>query len=554
MSKKRKAKTEGPRIGSRQALSILGSPQLVAVILIAVIVFVVAVRIRLLEIPLERDEGEFGYMGQLILQGGPLYSAAYNMKLPGIYAVYALIMLLFGQSTAGIRLGLMLANVGTILLMFVLARRLFGSFVGVMAAASYAVMSLSPRTLGLAGHATHFVVLCALGGLVLLLKATENSRWTTLFWSGLLLGLGFTMKQCGAYFVLFGLAYLAWSLLSKRPIAGGKVIGRLVVFAVSSAIPLLLSCLAALLMGEFDKFWFWTVKFPSEYGSLTLREGWANLKFIIGPTIGHNMWLWLLGGIGLTAVVWSRKVRSHWSFLTGFLVFSALSVSSSLYFRDHYFIVILPAISLLASVAVACIGDLISQSNLPTYVSGIPVVAFVFAVGYPVAMQKDIFFTMTPAQVCRFTYGTNPFPEFVEIAKYIREHTNPGDKIAVLGSEAELYFYTRRRAATSYIYTYSLVRPQKYARRMQEEMIRQIESAKPKYIVFCGVVTSWLVHPKAEKKLLDWIPYYIDRHYDMVGLVDIFGNDLTDYYWDDDALGRSPSSPSFVTVFKRKPV
>lgn len=552
MSKKRKAKIEGAEAEKTCRFSTLRS-RLTAAVLIAVILFVVAVRIRLLETPLERDEGEFGYMGQLILQGGPLYSAAYNMKLPGIYAVYALIMLLFGQSTAGIHLGLMFANVGTILLMFVLARRLFGSLAGVAAAASYAVMSLSPSVLGMAGHATHFVVLCALGGLLLLLKAIENDRWATLFWSGLLLGLGFTMKQCGAYFVLFGLAYLAWTLLSKRPVAIGQAIGKVVLLAVSSAIPFLLSCLAAVLMGEFDKFWFWTVKFPSEYGSLTLREGWVNLKFGIGPTIGPNMWLWLLGGVGITAVIWSRKARSQWPFLTGFLVFSALSVSSSLYFRNHYFIVILPAISLLAGVAVACVRDSISRSNYPAYVPAIPVIAFVFALGYPITAQKDIFFTMTPVQACRSTYGLNPFPEFVEIANYIRKHTNPDDKIAVLGSEAELYFYARRRAATSYIYTYSLVQPQKYARSMQEEMIQQIESAKPKYIVFCGVITSWLVRPKAETKLLDWIPRYIDRYYDMVGLTDIVSNDWTDYYWEEDAVDRSPSSPYYVTVFKRKP-
>ena len=57
---------------------------------LAVIVFgvVLAIRIRLLGIPLERDEGEYAYAGQLMLQGIPPYKLAYNMKLPGIYAAY----------------------------------------------------------------------------------------------------------------------------------------------------------------------------------------------------------------------------------------------------------------------------------------------------------------------------------------------------------------------------------------------------------------------------------------------------------------------------------
>ena len=70
---------------------------------LATIVFtlVVAIRIRLLGIPLERDEGEYAYAGQLILQGIPPYKLAYNMKFPGTYAAYALIMSIFGQTISG---------------------------------------------------------------------------------------------------------------------------------------------------------------------------------------------------------------------------------------------------------------------------------------------------------------------------------------------------------------------------------------------------------------------------------------------------------------------
>jgi hypothetical protein len=53
-------------------------------IFLAVIVLglVIVIRIRLLGIPLERDEGEYAYAGQLMLQGIPPYEFAYNMKLP----------------------------------------------------------------------------------------------------------------------------------------------------------------------------------------------------------------------------------------------------------------------------------------------------------------------------------------------------------------------------------------------------------------------------------------------------------------------------------------
>jgi hypothetical protein len=71
------------------------------VALIIMLLFMTAVRWRLLEIPLERDEGEYAYAGQLMLAGIPLYAEIYNMKLPGTYAAYALIEAVFGQTVAG---------------------------------------------------------------------------------------------------------------------------------------------------------------------------------------------------------------------------------------------------------------------------------------------------------------------------------------------------------------------------------------------------------------------------------------------------------------------
>src|SRR3989454_7804842 len=134
------------------------------IFLLLVILFVTIIRIRLREMPLERDEGEYAYSGQLILQGIPPYKLSYNMKLPGIYAAYALIMLFFGQTAAGIHLGLLVVNAASILLVFFLARKLLGPSAGIVSAMTFAVLSMSVSVLGLAAHASHFVVLAALGG------------------------------------------------------------------------------------------------------------------------------------------------------------------------------------------------------------------------------------------------------------------------------------------------------------------------------------------------------------------------------------------------------
>src|SRR6266404_3463270 len=75
-----------------------------------VILLFAGIRWRVREMPLERDEGEYAYAGQLILQGIPPYQLAYNMKLPGTYAAYAAILRVFGSTPAGIHAGLLLGN------------------------------------------------------------------------------------------------------------------------------------------------------------------------------------------------------------------------------------------------------------------------------------------------------------------------------------------------------------------------------------------------------------------------------------------------------------
>ena len=241
---------------------------------LAVTVFgmALAIRIRLLSIPLERDEGEYAYAGQLMLQGMPPYKLAYNMKFPGTYAAYALIMSLFGQTISGIHIGLLLVNAATVVLIFLLGKRLKDWIAGTAAAISYAVISLSASVLGLASHATHFVMLPVLGGALLLLNQSDRRLCGRLFGSGLLFGLGVLMKQPAVFFVLFGTLYLLVKN-SQRRLGFKTVLVRNVVFGAGVIFPFGITSLLLWSTGVFDKFWFWTVSYAREYATMVpLRQ------------------------------------------------------------------------------------------------------------------------------------------------------------------------------------------------------------------------------------------------------------------------------------------
>ncbi len=504
---------------------------------LATIVFalVIAIRIRLLGIPLERDEGEYAYAGQLILQGIPPYKLAYNMKFPGIYAAYGLIMSIFGQTIVAIHLGLLLINVATIALIFFVGRRLINTVAGLTAAASYAVLSVSPSVLGLAAHATNFVVLFVLGGILLLLKEqavtalepSQPKRLLQLFASGLLFGIGALMKQPGVLFIPFGAIYIVWNDLNGRLFLN-RMFLRILIFVAGAAVPLGVTSLILWRAGVLDTFWFWTVNYARQYGSLVPLSQAPQIFSRSANEVVLTAWpIWTLAGIG-ALTVWDHRIRASIFFLIGFLFFSALAVCPGFFFRTHYFILVLPAVSLLAGAAISKLTEILEGRLILLRL--VPLLLFAFAVSVPIMFDKKIFFEVSPNQACGLIYPDNPFLESVRIGTYVREHTEPGDTIVVLGSEPEIYFYSHRHSATGYIYTYGLMEPQKYAHHMQEEMIREIEDARPKYLISVAIGYSWLRRPDSEPAIFTWANEYMAQNYTAAGFVNIKPTE-TDYFF-----------------------
>jgi len=450
------------------------------VALLLVILITLAVRVRLLELPLERDEGEYAYMGQLILQGVPPYAVAYNMKLPGTYAAYALVMAVFGQTIWGIHMGLLVINAATVALVALLGKRVFDPFTGAVAGATYAVLSVNPTVLGLAAHATHFVVLPALGGVLLLLQAVDSGRRMTFFLSGLLLGLAFLMKQPGIFFTIFAVLYLVWTQARQHRWEWKDFLVIIAWFSAGCTLPVLGTLLALWLLGVFEKFWFWAVAYAVQYGSrVTIPTGAQLLMLIFPRVVGPFAWLWVAAGVGLLTPVWDRAARTRAALVIGFLLFSVASVSTGLYFRSHYFILMLPAMALLVGMAVSALGRLPLGHTRSLTLGSLPFILYLLAIAFPLAKERALWFHAAPNEVSRQLYGANPFPESLEIARYIKAHSTPRHQIAVFGSEPQIYFYAERRSATGYIYTYSLVEEQRYALQMQQEMIREVEQAEP---------------------------------------------------------------------------
>ena len=519
---------------------------------IVVTLLIALVRLRVANVPLERDEGEYAYAGQLILQGISPFELAYNMKFPGAYYAYALMMAVFGQTAWGIHVGVLMVNVLTIAILFVIARKILkDSTAAAVTAITFGLLSLDRWTLAIAGHATHFVVLAAMAGLLLLIRAIESGRAQFFAAAGFLLGVSVLMKQNGALFLVFGIALAAASVIRshERRLAHAFLRASLVGAGALVPIAALFGWLYS--RGVFGKFWFWTMEYGGQYAAdVPLNEAWSQLQENFQALSQANMSIWLLSLAGVLLLLvtrWPARVRIG---LCAFLAASMLAVTPGFYFRQHYFILLMPAAALFCGVAVHSIAGLFNRFSSHRVARVAAASAFLVPAGLYASHEWNYFVSISPTQLSRSMYGGNPFVESPEIAKYLQAHTDPTDTIGVLGSEPQLLFYANRKSATGYVYTYALMEQHRYSARMQEEMIAEITAAQPKYLVFVAVTSSWLTRDP-EERILMWSDTYMRNCYSLVGIADI-AETRTEFRWDDQVVGYRPKSPNVVFTLKRK--
>jgi hypothetical protein len=537
---------------SKAALTLRSPKTLVICILFLITLLFGAIRFRLRTMPLERDEGEYAYSGQLLLQGIPPYKLSYNLKLPGIYAAYALVLVVFGQTASGIHLGLLVINAAASIVLYWLTARLFGRLAGLVAAASYALLSTSPTVMGFEGHATNYVVLPALLGILLLLQGLQShSRWM-FFGSGLLCGIAFLMKQHGVFFFFFSCFYLIrteW----KHKRSGRELMANVGVLTLGFLSPYAVTCWLLYRFGVFQEFWFWTVSYAGEYSKMGLRRGVHAFLESYGAILRANPLIWLIALVGLTAPLWNPRARTHFRFTALLLSFSFLALCPGAYFRPHYFVLLLPAAAILTGVAVGSTTEILADPRRQRFLALIPGLVFVTAFSMSVWRQHTFYFSLDPADAIQATYGPNPFSAAMSAAGYIRKNSPDNARIAVLGSEPEIYFYAHRRSATGYLYMYSLIMRQKYTARMQQELIREVEASRPEYLVYVDVAESWGDRDRAPQAsaFLSCLHEYILANYETDGVARL-GDTASAFLWGDAAKNHTPDPVPAIYVLKRK--
>ncbi|MCS7037889.1 MAG: hypothetical protein NZM41_14580 [Saprospiraceae bacterium] len=266
--------------------------------------------------------------------------------------------------------------------------------------------------------------------------------------------MAFIAKQQGVFFPVFGALALVWAAWGRPPRAGWAAgSARLAVFGLAVLLPYALVLLSAMANGTFERLWHWTVEYARQYaGTKDAERIWNNLTINLTNITKGVVPLWLLGLLGGVSALWISSALRPWRVqMLLFAVLSALCVLPGFYFRSHYFITFFPALALLTGLAVQGWGEWL-LGRFGRWAGLLPVGLFLALAIYGVRYHRNVFFQESPEMVCYRLYGrSNPFVETVEVGKFLRARAKPGDRLAVIGSEPQLYFYSRLLPATGFI-------------------------------------------------------------------------------------------------------
>ncbi len=517
--------------------------ELLPAALFALVAFaaILYVRVRLLGMPFERDEGEYAYTGQLILKGLSPYLHAYTMKLPGMAFLNAFFLFCFGKSVTAIRLGLLLANVLAGLLLFFTGKKLFGTTAGLLAAAVFGLITLSQHLLGTFAHATHFIILFVLAAFLCIISDNKPLSQNRYLLAGVFFGCAFLVKQHAAFFLLAGSCSV---LLTVRPLRVAA--GNCIVMLFGFLLPYTALLLLVLKQGAFGNFWLWTVSYAAQYATgLTPLMGWINFKSQLHEIFASMLPYWVLALLGLILLL-ARHNKKELTFMLPLLVAAFLAICPGFHFRPHYFILISPVIALLA-------GGVVSGILLPKTLKLFCIAVFFAALAFQFWTERWFLFIASPQEYVKKAYQTTkPFVESAVVADYLAKNTRKSDRILVLGSEPQIYFYADRMAATGHIYMYPLMEKQPYAEQMQQKMLQEMAVNKPVYLVLVDDLSSWLAVSAGGEKFREKLNDFVRRGYELDGVARVSRDNESFYVFGERSLQFVPDSGSRILLYRLK--
>jgi 4-amino-4-deoxy-L-arabinose transferase-like glycosyltransferase len=477
--------------------------------LTATLLLSLALRVPFFEVAMIADEGGYAYATRGWLNGtGQLYGDLWISRPQGIFLVYAGIFETLGTGTVAFRFAAWIACALTTIVVWLIARRWVSPRIALFAAACFAFFSSLPNIEGFTANAEIFMGLPAAIAAWLILRAHER-QWprSYLIAIGIMIGLATQLKPSGIVMILVTWAFLL--LIEPLPLrsflqrCGWTMVGLAVI-----GIP---SLIHGFILG-WDDFLYATITYRLTSQSSATTSLNAHLHGIANLTVRcyglviavvvvlilhfrHPLrrawfglaWRWQnpalsrsSGASGLHAVVpgtvrgpLSRPADEVGFLLRIWTIGCVLGISMGGDWWPHYLIQVAAPFSIwFAKTAVDLWRQLRRWDRLLFAVT----VVGMLMTPYWVMFSGD----RDARSITDALFGHAGYPAQEEIARYLHDHTEPGDTIYVAFDQAAIYYLADRPPAYRHLYDQELIAlPNSYS-----EILSIIQGPdRPKYIV-----------------------------------------------------------------------
>ena len=461
----------------------------VALWLVLALLALVVVRLPAVRVPLDQDSGCYVHVGRSWVHGRLPYRDLWDHKPPAIYLVPAALELAGAPLTAvALRACAALFALGTLLALYGIVARLSDQATGIAAAFAYGIFSGAVLVHREALQTEHAMAFFSALSVWLLVVAAQRWRLWPLLLAGLSAGAAVAFKPTAA--PVLGLAFL-WLLWQQR--ASGALVFRSLMAVLATGLGFLVVPAAFVIYfsaaGIRQPFldamsYNFAYRMADEFAGR--GSGWlAVLRSRLGNFAPEQACLALLALAGLVSARLGE--RGPWLYLLWALG-ALVGAAGSGRFYAYYFLPVCAALAPLAGHALVSLGRGFRDTAPPRWADArhtLVAVCLAGVVAFGVRHEVRQFrFLVDPA---------HPNVVLADMAREIRENTQPTDRIFVWGTRQQVYALAQRQAATRYFYD-TPFRDRAAARGffgddVFESMVDAIRDARCPYIVVTDMST-----------------------------------------------------------------
>jgi hypothetical protein len=450
------------------------------------------------------DEGVRALTAIRLLEGARLYADVVTDKPPGATLFYATVFALFGRSMKAVHLAAAIWNFVTSVIIYLIAARFSGKRTGLWAAALFVYFSTNYLTQDMMAANTELLMAVPYtAGFYLFLKAHQSQipardpdgrfsrasfrSGVALAAAGLMTGFAALFKQTGVLNLGFFALYEIFEAYGARKSYGTDRYGwikacvrrsfiRLSLIAIGfiAAIAALAAWLVA--TGSLADFWRNAIEMNRFYIDSDPAGLW--LKFMLGRGMGYvlfnaTLWalaLWIVARSVRTLNGDARDTQGETKNPTPYpclnlaaALWGAVSLSSVMIsgrFFGHYFIPVLPALSLLAAEGVERLGrrmrDPVRRRSARVTVA---ILGLFFIIGFARAHHRTVILAYEAMTGARTHWSeqwgmTERQHEAEAITESLRGKITRGEPLYIWGYAHDVYWRTGCRPASRYLTPY----------------------------------------------------------------------------------------------------